>query len=138
MVYLQRWHGWCHTKLLLSWCILCAPYNHAPCHFMQSHIRKVHVCLAATYHLHFWQNDQDLLHATAVPQGGMDTERTHIQCPLTQTERIYHHAYNNTFGIPLLLAAEENPARIPMNHLLQSPELDLPSGSMYLHGVRAV
>ena len=64
-----RWHGWCHVKLLPSWCVLCTPYNCAPCHFMQSHIRKVHACLALTCHLHFWQNDQDLLHATAVTQG---------------------------------------------------------------------
>ena len=36
---------------------------------MQSHIRKVYACLAVTCHLHFCQNDQDLLHATAVTQG---------------------------------------------------------------------
>ena len=42
------------------------PYNHAPCHFMQSHIRKMYACLALTCHLHFWQNDRGLLHATAV------------------------------------------------------------------------
>ena len=24
--------------------VLCTPYNHAPCHFMQSHIRKVYAC----------------------------------------------------------------------------------------------
>ena len=30
---------------------------------------KVHVHLAVTCHLHFWQNDQDLLRATAVTQG---------------------------------------------------------------------
>ena len=35
---------------------------------MQSHIRKVYACLAATCHLHFWQNDQDLLRSTAVTQ----------------------------------------------------------------------
>ena len=46
--------------------VLCTLYNHAPCHLMQSHIRKVYVCLAVTCHLHFWQNDQDLLRATAV------------------------------------------------------------------------
>ena len=46
--------------------VLCTPYNHAPCHFMQSHIRKVYACLAVTCHLHFWQNDRDLLRATAV------------------------------------------------------------------------
>ena len=48
---------------------LCTPYNYAPCHFMQSHIRKVYACLAVTCHLHFWQNDRDLLRATAVTRG---------------------------------------------------------------------
>jgi len=37
------------------------------CHFIQSHI--VYVCLAVTCHLHFWQNDWDLLRATAVTRG---------------------------------------------------------------------
>ena len=36
---------------------------------MQSHIRKVHACLAVTCHLHFWQNDWDLLRAAAVTRG---------------------------------------------------------------------
>ena len=49
--------------------VLCTPYNHAPCHFMQSHIRKVYACLAVTCHLRFWQNDRDLLRATAVTRG---------------------------------------------------------------------
>ena len=70
MVYLQRWHGWCHMKLLPSRRVLCTPYNHAPCHFMQSHIRacvfSCNACLAVTCHLHFWQNDRGLLRATAV------------------------------------------------------------------------
>ena len=71
---LKHWHGWCHMKLLPSLCILCTPYNHAPCHFMQVHIYifvcvcKVHACLAVTCHLHFWQNDRDLLRATVVTQ----------------------------------------------------------------------
>ena len=47
--------------------ILCTPYNHAPCHFMQSHICKVYVCLAVTCHLHFWRHDRGLLRATVVP-----------------------------------------------------------------------
>ena len=68
-MYLQCWHGWCHKKLLPSRRILCTPYNHAPCHFMQSHIRKVYACLVVTCHLRFWQNDRGLLHATAVTQG---------------------------------------------------------------------
>ena len=49
--------------------ILCTPYNHAPCHFMQSHIHKVYACLSVTCHLRFWQNDQGLLRATAVTRG---------------------------------------------------------------------
>ena len=54
--------------------VLYTPYNHALCHFMQSHIRKVYACLAVTYHLHFWQNDRDLLRATGVTRGGTGTE----------------------------------------------------------------
>jgi len=69
VVYLQRWHGWCHMKLLPSRRVLCTPYNHAPCHFRQSHIRKVNACLAVTCHQHFWQNDRDLLRAIAVTRG---------------------------------------------------------------------
>ena len=38
-------------------------------HSMQSHIRRVHTCFAVTCHLHFWQNDWDLLRATAVTLG---------------------------------------------------------------------
>ena len=49
--------------------VLCTPYNHAPCHFMQSHIRKAHARLAVTCHQHFWQNDRGLLRATAVTRG---------------------------------------------------------------------
>ena len=69
VMYLWRWHGWCHMKLLSSRRVLCTPYNHAPCHFMQSHIHKMHPCLAGTCLLHFWQNDRDLLRATAVTRG---------------------------------------------------------------------
>ena len=32
-------------------------------------VPKVHACLGVTCHLHFWQNDRGLLHATAVTQG---------------------------------------------------------------------
>ena len=54
VVYLQRWHGWCHMNLLPPRRVLCTPYNHAPYHFMQSHIRKVYACLAVTCRLHVW------------------------------------------------------------------------------------
>ena len=56
-----------HQTAAVSAQVLCTPYNHAPCHFMQSHTRKV--CLAVTCHLHFWQNDRDLPHAAAVTRG---------------------------------------------------------------------
>ena len=58
-----------HETEAVSAQVLCTPYNHAPCHFMQSHIRKVYEGLAVTCYLHFWQNDWDLLRATAVTQG---------------------------------------------------------------------
>ena len=49
----------------------CSVYSIQPCttlhcHFIQSHMRTVYVCLAVTCRLHFWQNDRDLLRATAV------------------------------------------------------------------------
>ena len=34
-----------HETAAVSAQVLCIPYNHAPCHFMQSHIRKVYACL---------------------------------------------------------------------------------------------
>ena len=58
-----------HETAAVSAQVLCTPYNHAPCHFMQSHIRKVYACLAVTCHLHFWQNDWDLSCATVVTWG---------------------------------------------------------------------
>ena len=58
-----------HETTAVSAQVLCTPYNHAPCHFMQSHIHKVYACLAVTSHLHFRQNDQDLLCATVVTRG---------------------------------------------------------------------
>ena len=63
-----------HETAVVSAQVLCTPYNHAPCHFMQNHIRKVHAYLAVPCHLHFWQNDRGLLRATAVTRGGTDTE----------------------------------------------------------------
>ena len=58
-----------HENAAVSAQVLCTPYNHAPCHFIQSHIRKVYACLAVTCHLHFWQSDRDLLRATGVARG---------------------------------------------------------------------
>ena len=43
-------------------------------HFIQRYIRKVYTCLAVTCHLYLWQNNRDLLRATALHGGGTDTE----------------------------------------------------------------
>ena len=58
-----------HETVAVSAQVLCTPYNHAPCHIMQSPLRKVYMCLAVTCHLHVWQDDWDLLRATAVTRG---------------------------------------------------------------------
>ena len=59
-------------------------YTIQPCtrlqsYFIYSHIGRVPACLAVTCHLHFWQNDQDLLRATAVTRGwnGYRSKRQH-------------------------------------------------------------
>ena len=62
-------HGWCHVKLLLSQWIISARYNHAPCHVTSgkaTYIEYIHMCLAVTCHMHFWQNNQDVLSVTVV------------------------------------------------------------------------
>ena len=43
--------------------------TNAEARFNKSHIRQVYACLAVTCHLHFWQNDRDLLRATVVTRG---------------------------------------------------------------------
>ena len=68
--------------------VLRTPYNDAPCHFMQSHIHKVHACLAVICHLHFWQNDKDLLRATAVTWGWNGYQNKSQHRKLTLDENI--------------------------------------------------
>ena len=94
----QCWHGWCHRKLLPSRRILCTPYNHAPCHFMQSHIHKVYACLAVACHLHFWQNDRDLLRATAVTLGwnGHRNKSQHRKADRGEENSLAAHAGTRT------------------------------------------
>ena len=46
------------------------PCTCLPCHFIRNHIRRMHVRLAVTCHLRFWQNDRDLLLATVVTYFG--------------------------------------------------------------------
>ena len=75
-----------HETAAVSAQVLCTPYNHEPCHFTQSHIRKVHACLAVTCHLHFWQNDRDLLRAIAVTRcwNGYRNESLHRKLTFEQ------------------------------------------------------
>ena len=47
------------------------PDSSAHSDFVES---RVYACLGVTCHLHFWQNERDLLRATAVTRGGTDTE----------------------------------------------------------------
>ena len=54
-------HGWCHVHHI--------PCTSVQCHFNWSHTCRVHVSLAVICRLHFWQNNQDLLRATAVTRG---------------------------------------------------------------------
>ena len=53
----------------------CSVCTMQPCislqnHFIRSHILRIHVCLAVTCHLHFWQNDWDLLRLPHNTGGG--------------------------------------------------------------------
>ena len=62
-----------------NWCCLGAhsvytiAYNHAPVYsvtlFEATCLEYTTVCLAVICHLHFWQNDQDLLGAIAITRG---------------------------------------------------------------------
>ena len=58
-----------HETAAISAQVLCTPFNYAPVYFIQRHMGRVHVCLAATCHQHFWQSGWDLLCATVVTQG---------------------------------------------------------------------
>ena len=65
-----------------------APFTSLQCHFIRSHTCRVHVCLAGTCHLHFWQNDWDLLHATAVTLGSNGYRNKSQQKYLTLEKKI--------------------------------------------------
>ena len=67
VVYLQRWHGWCHMKLQPSRRRFCV--HHTTMHHVTSCKATYVRCLAVTCHLYFWQNDRDLLSATAITHG---------------------------------------------------------------------
>ena len=62
-----------HETAAVSAQILCTPYNHAPCHFMQSHIRKVY---ASSYKATYVRCMRLLAVscAAAITRGGTDSE----------------------------------------------------------------
>ena len=76
---------------------------------MQSHIRKVYACFAVTCHLHFWQNDRDLLRATAVTWGWNGYQNKSQHRKLTLEKKILPPLSLSlsllTFGVVLLQAA---------------------------------
>ena len=78
-----------HETAAVSAQVLCTPYNHAPCHFMQSHIRKVYACLAVTCHLHLWQTDRGLLRATTVTRGWNGCRNKSQHRKLTLEKKIF-------------------------------------------------
>ena len=68
-----------HETAAVSAHVLCTPYNHALCHSVQNHISKVYACLGVTCHLHFWQNDRDLLRVAAAVTRGWNGYRNKSQ-----------------------------------------------------------
>ena len=64
-----------HETAAVSAQVLCTPYNLALCHFMQSHRRKVHACLAVACHLHFWQNDRSFMCCCAISRDSLLSRR---------------------------------------------------------------
>ena len=89
-----------HETAATSAQVLCTPYIHAPCHLLQSHIRKVYVGLAVTCYLHFWQNDWDLLRATAVTQGwnGYQNKSQHRKLTLEKKILPCHSCRDSNLG----------------------------------------
>ena len=55
---------------------------------MEGHIHRVHTCLAVTCHLHFWQNDRDLLRATVVTWGWNGYQNKNQHRKLTPEKKI--------------------------------------------------
>ena len=79
-------HGWCHMKLL--------PSHHTTMHpFRVSLHLKPHAGFihghGVTCHLHFLQNDQDLLHAIAIPVGNVSFSRSSTLQSFSDTSHLW-------------------------------------------------
>ena len=98
---------------------------------MEGHIHRVHTCLAVTCHLHFWQNDRDLLRATVVTWGwnGYQNKSQHRKLtpekkilllglePATFWLRVWH---SNHWAIPICLLLEKRCFHQKLAHALYS------------------
>ena len=93
--------AWCHVKCCrfgASSVHTIQPCTKLQCHFIQSHIGRVYVCLAVTCHLHVWQNDRDLLRATAV-----DRDREKDRDRVRETEETERVKLSNLVEVALQL-----------------------------------
>ena len=65
-------HGWYHVKMLPSQRMVGVHrtnmHQFTMSLYSKPHRRGVHVRLAVTFYLYFWQNDQDLLRSAAVTE----------------------------------------------------------------------
>ena len=81
--------------------VMCTPHG-LQCHFMQSHIHRVHAC-SAICHQRFWQNDRDLLRATAVTRGwnGYRNQGQHRKLTLKKKNSPAAPAGTQTLGLSI-------------------------------------
>ena len=80
---------------------MCIPHS-LQCHFMQSHIHRVYACLDVTCHQRFWQNDEDLLRATAVLTRGWNRYRNkHRKLTLEKKNSPAAPAGTRTLGLSI-------------------------------------
>ena len=130
-----------HETATVSAQVLCTPYNHAPCHFMQSHIRKVYACLAVTCHLHFWQNDRDLLRSTSVTRwwNGYRNKSQHrkltlekkIPPPLSCRDSNPRPFNHESGALTTELSRSPRDNRLGVYSCCIKPELNTPGVSLY-------
>ena len=112
-------HGWYHMKLLPSqwkFCVYHATMHQFTVSLNWNHICCVYVCLAVTCHLHFWQYDQDLLHATVVTCG----------CNWYQINKSQHRKLGMEKNLSCCSYWDSNPRPFSMNpSLYHSPGDDV-------------
>ena len=94
VMYWQRYwllHGWCTWSCCrhVSAHVLCTPYNYAPvCNVTSCKATYIGcMCFSCNLPLHFWQNDQGSLRATAVTLvcNGRRNNNQHRKCTLEKT-----------------------------------------------------